>query len=143
MGWMTRNKRQPGWLAVVLHHDQVDLVHVKREANGRPAVLMCESYRKEVSDAATLTRLARQFRLERYRCTTLLPRDDYQLHQVDAPNVPAAEMKAAVRWRVKDLIDYPLETATVDVLDIPADVHAPSPDHAVYAVSAANSVVQR
>src|ERR671913_16351 len=71
MGWITSKKRQPGWLALLLHHDQVDLVHVKRGANGRPAVLMCDSYRKEESDAATLTRLARELKLDRYRVTTL------------------------------------------------------------------------
>jgi MSHA biogenesis protein MshI len=143
MGWITSKKRQPGWLALLMHHDQVDLVHVKRGANGRPAVLMCDSYRKEESDAATLGRLARELKLDRYRCTTLLERNDYQLHQVDAPNVPAAELKAAVRWRVKDLIDFPVDTATIDVLDIPADRSAPSPDHAVYAVIAPNSAIER
>src|SRR5687768_1191997 len=137
MGWLTSNTRQPGWLTVLVHPDRVDVVHVKRGANGKPAVLMCDSYRKEASDAVTLTRLAGKLRLERYRCTTLLDRNDYQLPQIDAPSVPAAELKAAVRWRVKDLIDYPLEAATIDVLDIPADREAPAPDHAVYAVIAA------
>ena len=143
MGWMTSNTRQPGWLTVLVHPDRVDVVHVKRGANGKPAVLMCDSYRKEASDIVTLTRLARELRLERYRCTTLLDRNDYQLHQIDAPSVPAAELKAAVRWRVKDLIDYPLEAATIEVLDIPADREAPAPDHAVYAVIAANTVIER
>ena len=143
MGWIKSKKRQPGWLSLLMHRDQVDLVHVKRGANGRPAVLMCDSYRKEESDAATLTRLAKELKLDRYRCTTLLERNGYQLHQVDAPNVPSGELKAAVRWRVKDLIDYPVETATIDVLDIPADSAAPAPDHAVLAVIAANSAIQR
>lgn len=143
MGWMSRNKRQPGWHAVVLHHAQVDLVHVKRTPGGKPAVLTCDSYRREESDAVTLRRLSRQFKLGRRRCTTLLPREDYQLHQIDAPNVPAAELKSAVRWRIKDLVDFPVETATVEVLDIPADSQAPAPDHAVLAVVAATSAVER
>jgi MSHA biogenesis protein MshI len=142
MGWMTRKKRQPGWLALVLHHDQVDLVHVKRGVNGTPQVLMCDSYRKEESNAATLNRLSKELKLERYRCTTLLERDAYQLHQIDAPNVLPAEMKQAVRWRMKDLVDYPLEAAAVDVLNIPADTHAPAADHAVYAVIAPNSAIE-
>ena len=128
---------------MLLHPEHVDLVHVSRGPNSKPAVLMCDSYRKEESDAASLARLSRELRLDRYRCTTLLDRAAYQLHQVDAPNVPFTEMKAAVRWRVKDLIDYPLESATVDVLDIPADTDAPSPDHAVFAVVAPNSAIER
>ena len=46
---------------------------------------------------------------------------DYQLLLVEAPNVPAAELKAAVRWRMKDMLDYRVDEATVDVLDIPPD----------------------
>jgi MSHA biogenesis protein MshI len=144
MRWITgRKRRQGGWLALVVHDDEIDLVHVRREVGGTPRVLLCDSYRKEESNAATLTRLAKELKLERYRCTTLLGRDAYQLHQVDAPNVPAGEMKQAVRWRVKDLIDYPLESATIDVLDIPADTDAPSPGHVVYAVTAPNAAIER
>lgn len=142
MRWITRSKRQPGWLAVVMRHDRVDLAHVRRGA-GRPAVLICDSYAKEQSDAATLARLSKELRLERYRCTTLLERDEYQLHLVDAPNVPPAEMKAAVRWRVKDLIDYPVETAALDVLDIPVALDAPTSGHSIYAVVAPNTIVER
>ncbi len=110
--------------------------------NGRPEIALCDSYRKEVSDAATLARLRKELKLDQYRCTTLLASDDYQMHQVDAPNVPAAELKTAVRWKVKDLIDYPLETATVDVLDIPVDRNAPARNHFLFAVTARNSAIE-
>jgi len=44
---------------------------------------------------------------------------DYQLLLVESPDVLPAEMKAAVRWRLKDAIDFPIENAVVDVFDIP------------------------
>jgi MSHA biogenesis protein MshI len=44
---------------------------------------------------------------------------DYQLLLVESPDVLPAEMKAAVRWRLKDVIDFPIENAVVDVFDIP------------------------
>lgn len=137
-----KKKRQPGWLALSLNPGSVDLVHVKRATDGKPKITLCDTYRKEGSDAATLARLRHEFKLDRYRCTTLLKSSDYQMHPVDAPNVPAAEMKAAVRWRVKDMIDYPLDAATVDVLDIPDDLNAPASNHSVYAVTARNSVIE-
>lgn len=136
MRWFSRGKRNPGWLALQVHEDHIDLVHVKRRASGRPEVALCDSFRKEGSDVSTLLRLRKELKLDRYRRTTLLPGDHYQLHEIDAPNVPAAEMKAAVRWRVKDIIDYPLESATVDVLDIPADVEASGRNGTLYAVTA-------
>ena len=40
---------------------------------------------------------------------------------VEAPSVPATEVKSAVRWELKDLLDYPVDAATVDVADVPKD----------------------
>jgi len=140
--WFNKNGKRSGWLAVGLHADHIDLVHIKRAAGRRPEVTLCDSYRKEGSDADALARLRREVGLDRFRCTTLLGSDKYQLHQLDAPNVPPAELKTAVRWRVKEVIDYPLEAATVDVLDIPVDQDAPTRNHQVYAVAARNGVIE-
>lgn len=124
------------------HADHVDLVHIKRGVAGRPEVALCDSYRKEGSDAETLTRLRKELKLDRYRCTALLGSEHYQLHQVEAPTVPAGEVKDAARWRVKDLIDYPLESATVDVFDIPVDRNLPPRNHSMYVVTARNSAIE-
>jgi MSHA biogenesis protein MshI len=142
MRWFSNKKKQPGWLALSLDGDQIDLVHVKRAAGGRPEVVLCDTYRKEDSDVATLTRLRKELKLDNYRGTTLLKSAEFQMHQVDAPSVPPAELKTAVRWRVKDIIDYPLDAATVDVLDIPVDRNAPARGHSVYAITARNSAVE-
>ena len=138
-----RGKKQPGWLAVGLHGDHVDLVHVRRAANGRPEIVLCDSYRTEDSETEALARLRKELKLDQYRCTTLLKFADYQMHSLDAPNVPAAELKNAVRWRVKDVIDYPLEQATVDVLDVPVDKSGASRNHSVFAVTARNEQIER
>lgn len=45
----------------------------------------------------------------------------YQLFLVELPNVPEEELKDAIQWRVKDLINYPLEEAVVDVFALPSD----------------------
>ena len=138
-----RGKRQPGWLAVGLHGDHIDLVHVRRSAAGRPEIVLCDTYRTEGSEADALARLRRELKLDQYRCTTLLKFADYQMHALDAPAVPAAELKNAVRWRVKDVIDYPLEQATVDVLDVPVDKNGVSRNHQVYALTTRNECVER
>ena len=135
-------KWQPGWLALSLGQDQIDVVHVTRSRHGKPEISLCDTYRKEGSNAATMARLRKELKLNRYRCTTLLKSDEYQVHQIDAPNVPAAELKAAAHWRLKDLVDYPLDAATVDVLDIPVDPDAPARNHSIYAFTARNSVIE-
>jgi MSHA biogenesis protein MshI len=61
---------------------------------------------------------------------------------VDAPTVPAAELKSAIRWRIKDMLDYHVDDATVDVLDIPPQGEQAARNHAMYAVAARNEVIQ-
>ena len=51
-------------------------------------------------------------------------------------------MKAAIRWRIKDLLDYHVDDATVDVLDIPPDPAGATRSHSMYAVAARNEAVQ-
>ena len=49
----------------------------------------------------------------------VMPMGDFSLQMLEAPQVEAAEMQAAVRWKVKDMLDYELEQAIVDVFEIP------------------------
>ncbi len=135
-------KRRPGWLCLTLTPDRVDVSHVLVAGKARPEILLCESFRKEGSDTATLTRLRRELDLDRYRCTTLLAPGDYQLLQIDAPAVPAEELKAAIPWRIKDLIDFPVEMATVDGIKVPAPAGgAQRGSQQMFAVAAKNEVI--
>lgn len=112
-------KQRPGWLCLNLHADRVDLSHVLVAGKPRPEILLCESFRKEGSDVDMLKRLRKELSLDRYQCITVLKTSQYQMFTVDAPNVPAAEAKNAVRWSLKDMIDYPVETAMIDSVNVP------------------------
>ena len=134
--------RKPGWFCINLMPDRVDVCHVNATGRARPEILLCDSYRKEGGDVATLTRLRRELDLDSHRCTTLLGSGDYQVIQVDAPaNVPEAEARTAVRWRIKDMIDYPVEAATVDAVSIPAAAGAAGRSPQMLAVAAKNEVI--
>ncbi len=133
-------KQRPGWLCLNLHADRIDLSHVLVAGKPRPEILLCESFRKEGGDVETLKRLRKELNLERYQCTTLLKSGEYQTFAVDAPAVPAAEAKNAVRWSLKDMIDYPVETAMVDALHIPGGDHAGRAAQ-MLAVSARNEAI--
>lgn len=58
----------------------------------------------------------------------------YQMLLVERPDVPDAEVAAAVRWRIKDLISFPIDEATVDVFDVPPQARGNR--RMVYAVAA-------
>ncbi|WP_307730247.1 type IV pilus biogenesis protein PilM [Massilia endophytica] len=93
-------------------------------------------------DAAALEKLGRELRASNYRCGTLLAMGDYQVLAVDAPNVPQEELKTAVRWRLKDMLDFHVDDATIDVLNIPVNKNAPSHAHQMFVIAARNAVVQ-
>jgi MSHA biogenesis protein MshI len=67
---------------------------------------------------------------------------DYQLVQVESPDVLPAELKAAVRWRLKDAIDFPLEDAVVDVFDMPEQARRTGAKM-MYAVAAKRQAIAR
>ena len=134
-------RRAPGWLCINLWPDRVDVSHVVAAAKARPEITLCHSYRKEGGDAATLARLRKELQLDRYRCTTLLRNGEYQVVQADAPNVPAQEARSAVRWRIKDMIDYPVEAAAVDAWFIPQPEKAAGRTPQMLAVAARNEVI--
>lgn len=126
------------WLAIGLHADRFDVAQVERRASGRPAVHLCESYSKAGGDVDALKALARAVRPQRFRCANLLQPSEYQIQLVEAPKVAPDELKSAVRWKLKDALDYPVDAATIDVADVPGEQGAGTRAHYVYAVSARN-----
>jgi MSHA biogenesis protein MshI len=119
-----------------LYGDRIDVARVERPATGLPIVQLCESYTKKGSDADTLKSMVRSLRPARYRCSNMLAAADYQMQLVEAPPVAAAEVKSAVRWGLKDLLDYPVDAATVDVATVPKDHSGNARTQYVYAVTA-------
>lgn len=53
----------------------------------------------------------------------LLAGADYQLLLVERPEVPAAELRAAVRWRIRELVSAPLDSLVVDAFALPDDAY--------------------
>ena len=142
MAWFSKKKTLPGWMVVSTDSDAIRLACVARSAQGKPKVDRWGIVRLGDSDGAELEKVADDYKMGRYRCATLLHPAEYQLLMVDAPSVPREELKAAIRWRVKDLLDYHIDDATMDVLDIPVDKEAAGKSHYMYAIAAKNEIVQ-
>jgi len=142
MAWFSKKKTRPGWVAVSTDTDAIRLAHIERPVLGKPRVVRWGIVSVDEKNGVELQHTGQEYRLGRYRCATLLHPAEYQLLMVDAPNVPRDELKAAIRWRVKDLLEYHIDDATMDVLDIPFDKEAPGKSHYMYAVAAKNETVQ-
>lgn len=119
---MFNRQTQPGWMAVAMAPQHIALAHVVRTPDAMPRLAALDRVpRDRGSDADMLARLRRSAGLQRYRCTTLLEPGTYQFVQVNAPTVPPEEMKSALRWAVKDSLDFPADDAIIDMLQVPAD----------------------
>ena len=79
---------------------------------------------------------------QRGAISCVLDSADYELVQVESPDVLPAEFKAAVRWRLKGVIDFPVADAVVDVFDMPELPHRTSAKM-MYAVAAKRNAVAR
>ncbi|MDF2445411.1 MAG: putative biosis protein MshI [Moraxellaceae bacterium] len=48
---------------------------------------------------------------------------DYQLLLMESPEVPAEELREAMRWRLGDFISFPVTDAAIDVFTLPEDAY--------------------
>ena len=73
--------------------------------------------------------------------SSVLPDGGYQLLLIEVPNVPADEVNEAVRWQIKDLLDYPAAETAIEVFDMPGQKNAGDKNMA-YAVATRRSDIQ-
>lgn len=78
-------------------------------------------YEKNVSNAQLLKNWVADRRLANAVCHIVLGADTYQILLVEPPDVPTEELRGAIRWRLKDLINIPVEQAALEVFALPAD----------------------
>jgi len=142
MKWpFKRRTREPGWLAVSLRPGELSFAHGHYAAGGSASVDVCGTQVFEGGFEGA-QQAAREHDLGRYQCSTLLAPGEYQVLLVEAPTVPQAELKTAIRWRIKDLLDYHVNDATVDVLAVPPNPAGGERAQSMYAVTARNDLVQ-
>lgn len=141
MKWFGTAQKEPGWLAIALGEGELRFVHGRFAATGKSAITRFGTSALDAKPGAA-ERLAKDLHVDRYQCTTLLRPGEYQMLLLEAPAVPPAELKSAIRWRIKDMLDYHVDDATMDVLDIPTESDLPGRSHSMYAVAARNEVIQ-
>ena len=120
------------------------LARVRRLADGRLG-LVARALETDQGDVAWPDRAASEaarMGLQGTPVSAVLTDDAYQLQLVEMPNVPEEERLQAVRWRLKDLIDYPIEEAVVELLEMPRHSN-PGNAPIAYAVVTRSAEVQR
>lgn len=124
MVWLKRAKAvAEGVLGVAPAPGGLVLACVQRRA-GQASLPVCEFIAgapdtlaealRERSEAAGLGKMP---------VNLLLPAADYQLLLIERPAVPPAELRAAVRWRIRELVSEPLDSLVVDAFALPDDAY--------------------
>jgi len=142
LAWLGKKTRNDGLTAVVTAETGNHVATVTRARSGAPRVAFQRSS-PDTAGASGLKRLIERSIAARFRTSTLLDRKDYQLLLVEAPDVRPDELRAAVRWRIKDLIGFHVDDAIIDVFEIPDQRHA-NRNRMMYAIAArARRIVER
>jgi MSHA biogenesis protein MshI len=137
-----RKNRGAGRLAVAFDVDGVRVAHVAPRAGGRPEVDALAFFAApDPYTPAVLARIARELQSGADSCSTLLAPDEYRLLVVDAPGVPQQELRMAVRWRLKDMLDFPVDDAVIDVIELPVGTDTVAHNRRVMAVAARNQLI--
>ncbi|WP_297364966.1 hypothetical protein [Acidiferrobacter sp.] len=140
-GRWRRGRRDGGLAGIGVHAEGLSFVRVVREAQVPPRISVAEfrPYDGAAPDRV-LARLVSDYDLKHQPCTTLLGEGEYRLLQTEAPDVKSEELRAALRWRIKDLIDFHVNDATLDVFDVP--VQMPGRAALVYVVVGRNEAIR-
>jgi MSHA biogenesis protein MshI len=129
-----RIERAKGQTGFVRSEAGMALAHVSQPTFGaKPELSFC-AYRR-VEDDGTLARIARSIPNRKAPAVGVLPSVSYRMLLVESPEVPDDELRAAVRWRIKDLIDFHVDDAVIDVFQMPRQSRG-GPNQMLYAIAA-------
>ncbi|MBQ0958830.1 agglutinin biogenesis protein MshI [Ideonella sp. 4Y11] len=113
------------WVGLALTDADYALAEVRQMAGERPRVLRMATGPRPQSWSHWQA-LRRRHELGAVPVVLVLPVAAYRLLGADAPELPRADWPDAMRWRIKDAVDFPVEDAAIDVLAVPpADPSAP------------------
>jgi len=116
-----RKRHSGGWRAGFMRGERETALAIVRTGKGpRPLLRHCAVHPAiEIQAEHVLAPLSRARELSGAAVSGVLNGDDYQLVMVEAPEVPAEELRAAVRWKLRDIVNFPVSEAVVDVFEIP------------------------
>ena len=142
MGIFSRSKKSQGLLVFDLQADGICVTQVARIKGNKPRILLAAFYPyAQTETSVLLTRINKELHGKNLQHGHVLSAAEYQLLTVETPNVPSHELKTAVRWLLKDMLDYHVDDAATDILDIPVDKNLPNRKAMMFVVAARNQLI--
>lgn len=120
----------PGWLQMVASSAAGDII----ASEDIPCTNM-------TAVGAAFSAFCEQHQLGNPACSVILHASSYQMLLVEAPPVDELELAAALQWKIKDLLQTPIEDSVVDGFLLPDDAYRGRQKMA-YAVATCRSDLQ-
>jgi MSHA biogenesis protein MshI len=139
---LSRSKRHNALLGIEFTAKGVAWVHLVRDGDNyicQDAEFIPLAINEDPVDELRI-RLTRA-RLQNLPCHIVLTSGSYQLILGEAPKVPDEELAEALRWRIKELVQFPIQQAVVQGFFLPEDSVRGS-SRMAYAVAAQRSVIE-
>lgn len=142
MQLFNRKPKQQSRVGVASVPGKLAIAHLEQR-QGKPYLLDSRVFDLESKEqlAELLDKSVKKMDMEDKQCSYVLSPDEYSLHLVEAPNVEPEELRAAVRWSVKDLLDMKIDDAAIEVFPVPDDAYRGR--KMVYVVATAKSRIQK
>lgn len=123
MNLFATKSRQNEAIGVEFSAEGVAIAHIQRPATQQPHLVHCEYHPLEAGadPADVLRQRLSKLGLQRLPCHFVLSPASYNMLLVEAPKVPPQELAEALRWRIKDLISFPVAEAAIDAFLLPED----------------------
>ncbi|MDO8345743.1 MAG: MSHA biogenesis protein MshI [Cellvibrio sp.] len=101
----------------------VAYAHIQRPATQSPRLLSCDFLPAEtgIEPAELLRARLLKLGLQKVPCNLVMGAGNYQLILGEAPKVPEEELAEALRWRMKDLVQFPIAEAVINAFLLPED----------------------
>lgn len=125
LAWLKNNKQVAGGLlGIEIGPEGIALAHVQRNP-GQPVQLRSCLFRPGTPEQhpELLKSLVAELGLAGMPVNFVLHPALYQMLLLDCPDVPADELRDALRWRIKELISEPLDQVVVDAFALPEDAY--------------------
>ena len=139
-----RDSTSPRFCAIALSDQGLATACAKQTSNQELYIESC-SFIADINQdnlADALAEIVRDNQLKHVPCYWVLTNGQYQLLQIENLNVPENELRAAVGWRIKESLDFPLQEAVFDIFPSPVPMPGQS-RKSLYIAAAQQNLLQQ
>jgi len=140
MRWPWQRRVSTGRLVLSWSGQEAAYVLARPGEGGSIQVVKAGVVQPSTDGVAGVVRQLEALGLKGLDLTLMLGIDQYQLLQIDTPNVPPEELRSAARYQVRDMLAAHVDDITIDVIRV-GDGHQQGASHS-FVVAANNTVIK-